>query len=160
MTVLIGDPIYFDDILTEERQNEARGNLYDAVSSRIGNRLKQLKVQVERIVVEQSLQSQNYPWHSTERAAGILQQIDWESLGMESYITSEDISSASMQNFHAEPTMNLTNPKEPNSPEWRFRMGFSYEGGIVSRIRGYMHPTDLMGFAARGLFVNCRLQEI
>ncbi|PSS03028.1 Tafazzin like [Actinidia chinensis var. chinensis] len=160
VTVLIGDPIYFDDILTEEHQNEARGNLYDAVSSRIGNRLQQLKVQVERIVVEQSLQSQKYPWHCTERAEGILQQIDWESLGMESYITSEDSSSASMRNFHVEPTMNLTDPKEPNSPEWRFRIGFTYEGGIVSRIRGYMHPTDLMGFAARGLFVNCRLPEI
>lgn len=159
VTVLIGQPIYFDDLLMEENYNETRENLYDAVSSRIGNQLQELKVQVERLALEQSLQSQNYPWRCTERAARILQQIDWESLGMESYINPEDDSFTSLENSRAEPRTNRGHPKEPNSPDRCFRVGFSYEGGIVSRIRGYMDPTELMGFAARGLFMNSRLKE-
>ncbi|XP_050384185.1 uncharacterized protein LOC126800815 [Argentina anserina] len=50
VTVVIGDPIYFDDLLNnEEAKHLSRGKLYDAVSSRIGHRLRQLKVQVDRL---------------------------------------------------------------------------------------------------------------
>ncbi|XP_058223770.1 uncharacterized protein LOC131333325 [Rhododendron vialii] len=158
VTVLIGDPIYLGDLFMEGNHNKARGNLYDAVSSRIGNRLQELKVQVERLAVEQSLQSQNYPWRCTERAARILQQIDWESLGMNHYVIPED------ESCDAEPGMNPNHLKEsdspePDSPERYFRMGLSNEGGIMSRIRGYVDPTELMGFAARGLYMNRGLKE-
>uniref|UniRef100_A0A5B7BCX3 Phospholipid/glycerol acyltransferase domain-containing protein n=1 Tax=Davidia involucrata TaxID=16924 RepID=A0A5B7BCX3_DAVIN len=160
VTVLVGDPIHFDDLLDnmDENQNVSRGDLYDAVSSKIGNRLQELKVQVDRLAVEQSLKSQN-PESCTDRAVGILQQIDWESLGMGSYIDTEDESFSLRQDFQAELEINPTQAKEPNSPNRYFRMGFSYEGGIVSRIRGYMDPTELMGFAARGLFLDRRVKE-
>ncbi|XAR52635.1 1-acylglycerophosphocholine O-acyltransferase [Bertholletia excelsa] len=161
VTVLIGDPICFNDLLMEDNPNESRASLYDAVSSRIGDRLSELKIQVERLAVEQSLKSQNDPYDSMDRAEWILQQIDWESLGTRSYGTSEGDSDSStfIEDHQAEPRVNLDVPKEPISPDRHSRLDFSYKGGIVSRVRGYMDPTELMGFAARALFMNSRLKE-
>lgn len=168
VTVLIGDPIYLDDLLKEGNHNNARGrvlgNLYDAVSLRIGNQLQELKVQVERLAVEKSLQPQNYPSRCTERAARILQQIDWESLGLEYFVIPGYDSSTLKENCMAEPKINPDHIKEPDSPdpispERYFKMGLSTEGGIMSRIQGYVDPTELMGFAARGLFMHRGLKE-
>lgn len=162
VTVLIGDPIYFDDLLMDEHLNKDTGNLYDAVSSRIGNRLRELKVQAEKLVIKQSLHAQNHASSGSERAAEMLQQIDWESLGMKSYIIPEDKSnsSISLEDSLAEsPRRSLMDHKVKDTPDRHFRMGFSYDGSIVSRIRGYMDPMDLMGFAARGLFVTGRSEE-
>lgn len=143
VTVLIGDPIEFTDLRNmEETQYVSRGKLYDAVSARIGDHLRKLKTCVDRLAIEQSLQSQNYPWGCSDRAARILQQVDWESVGMESYIGTE------RQILHAERKL------EDNSANPYFKVGIPYEGGMISRIRGYMDPTELMGFAARGLFTS------
>ncbi|KAK6121133.1 hypothetical protein DH2020_045121 [Rehmannia glutinosa] len=82
-----GDPIGFDDLINEEpNKNISRGKLYDAVSTRIGDRLQKLKQQVEKLALEQAQQLQKYPSRVTERAAGLLQNVDWESLGMGNYI--------------------------------------------------------------------------
>lgn len=160
VTVLIGDPIHFDDLLNEEQtQHMSRGKLYDAVSSRVSHRLQELKVQVDKLALEHSIQLQNHDMQTTERAAGILHQVDWESFGMGSYITSEDDSSSRLE-IQSPMKLNVTNTQEhAPSERYYFGMGFSYEGGIVSRIRGYMDPTELMGFAARGLFLNRRAEE-
>ena len=159
MTVLIGDPIHFDDLLNEEQtQHMSRGKLYDAVSSRVSRRLQELKVQVDKLALEHSIQLQNHDMQTTEWAAGILHQVDWESFGMGSYITSEDDSSSRLE-IQSPMKLNVTNTQEHAPSERYFGMGFSYEGGIVSRIRGYMDPTELMGFAARGLFLNRRAEE-
>lgn len=160
MTVLIGDPIRFDDLLNEEQsQDISRGELYDAVSSRIGHRLQELKGQVEQLALEHSIQFQNHHTQTTERAAGILHQVDWESFGMENYITSEDDSSSSTLKIQSQMKLNAIDTQEATPSERYFRMGFSYDFGIVSRIHGYMDPTELMGFAARGLFLNRRSEE-
>ncbi|KAG5626081.1 hypothetical protein H5410_011299 [Solanum commersonii] len=74
VTVLVGDPIDFDDLLAAgEKDNMPRGKLYDAVSTRIGDRLQKLKAQVDRLAVQEALQSQDYHDHVAERAAGIVQ---------------------------------------------------------------------------------------
>lgn len=160
VTVLIGDPIEFNDIRNlEENQDVSRGKLYDAVSARIGDRLKKLKACVDRLAIEQSLQSQNYPWNCTDRAAGMLQQVDWESLGMESYLGTDCDPLPRRQGLQAEEKLDITSKQEDDSPNRYFKMGFSYECGMVSRIRGYVDPTELMGFAARGLFANPRMNE-
>ncbi|XP_052192947.1 uncharacterized protein LOC127801671 [Diospyros lotus] len=158
VTVLIGDPIYFDDLLVEECDIEARGVLYDAVSSRIGNRLQELKAQAERIALDQLVESENYAWRHTQRAAGILQHIDWESLGMGSYVVHGDDSPRLMdpRTSHIQPEPE--DDENTNSSDRCFRTGFSYEGGIRGG-GGYMDPTELMGFAARGLFTNLRLKN-
>ena len=136
----------------------SRGKLYDAVSARIGERIRKMKAQVDRLALEQLLQSQNYPWTCTDRAAGILRQVDWESLGMEHYIGLDE-QEAPKQNVVTEQKAEHINVKENNAQNRYFRMGLSYEGGIVSRIRGYMDPTELMGFAARGIFTSSRVDE-
>ncbi|KAF8394578.1 hypothetical protein HHK36_020791 [Tetracentron sinense] len=160
VTVLIGDPIHFDDLLTmDDTQHVSRGNLYDAISSRIGHRLHELKAQVDKLALEQSLQLRDYSLQNTERAAGILQQVDWEAFGMETYILADDDSSSLRQTIQTQPKLNLDQLQGPTSSDRYFRMGFSYEVGIMSRIRGYVDPTELMGFAARGLFMNCRMQQ-
>ncbi|KAI3707749.1 hypothetical protein L2E82_36543 [Cichorium intybus] len=110
VTVLVGDPIDFEDLRDLEYDNIVpRGNLYDAVSARIGDRLMKLKAQVDKLVRLQT----------------------------------------NVEHF---------DNKQDN--EDYFRVESCFKGsGIVSRISGYMDPTDLMGFAARGLFVNEKMKE-
>lgn len=66
---------------------------------------------------------------SIERASELLQQVDWESAG---FVATED------GLFGLESEMEVKKVRA----EWR------------SRIRGYVDPSELMGFAARGLFMN------
>ncbi|KAL5783886.1 hypothetical protein ACOSP7_008915 [Xanthoceras sorbifolium] len=133
VTVLIGDPIEFDDLLNEEQtKHVSRGKLYDAVASRIGNRLQQLKFQVDKLSLEQP---------SVERAAEILQQVDWESLGMANHVVTEDGSLGQETQVQGE--------TDSNGSKLRVEVAWR------NRIRGYMEdPSELMGFAARGLFMN------
>ncbi|KAM3290671.1 tafazzin [Capsicum chacoense] len=152
VTVLVGDPIEFDDLLAAgEKENMPRGKLCDAVSTRIGNRLHMLKAQVDRLSVQAALQSQHYLDHIGERAAGIVQHVDWEALGMDNYMSiEEDHVSLPAQEPSSEPPL-FEKQVEENSQDRYFRLGFSRESGIVSRIKGYMDSTELMLFSARGL---------
>ncbi|XP_077226315.1 phospholipid/glycerol acyltransferase family protein isoform X2 [Tasmannia lanceolata] len=153
VTVLIGEPIHFDDLLcTEDAQHVSRGVLYDAVSSRIGHRLRELKIQVDKLALEESFQIQYCS--NTERANGILQQLDWEAFGMGSHIFSEDDSSSLKHAIQTHPKLHLEQSQRSVPANRTVKMGFSYEGGIISRIRGYMNPSELRGFAAKGLFMN------
>ncbi|KAF5454084.1 hypothetical protein F2P56_023776 [Juglans regia] len=176
VTVIVGDPIHFDDLLNVEDAHVSRGKLYDDVSSRIGHRLRQLKVQVDRLALEQANQLHNHPVQCSEQTAGILQQVDWELFGIGSYFSTKDDSSSRQEsqiqlklddNYTPRPAsslgqtkLNVSDSQELGSHNWYFRMGFSNEGGIVSRIHGYMDPTEIMSFAARGLFMNLRSKEI
>ncbi|XVF31380.1 hypothetical protein REPUB_Repub16aG0141000 [Reevesia pubescens] len=159
VTVLIGDPIHIDDLLNvEETTDASRGKLYDAVASRIGHQLQNLKVQVDKLALEQSFRLQNHNKDGAESAAAdILLQVDWDpfGLGRDEYMV---IESSREEETRVQLKLTATSPEE-STPDRYFRMGFSYEGGIASRIRGYMDPTELMGFAARGLFMNRRPKE-
>lgn len=150
VTVLLGDPIHFDDILDAEGvENISRGKMYDAVASRIGQRLQQLKVQVEKLALEQSVEFQQAAAGITERAADMLQQVDWGSFGAGSHMSTEE------RDLPCEPRPS----QELLSSDRYFRIGFSYDSIIISRMRGYMDSTELLGFAARGLFMNFRARE-
>jgi monolysocardiolipin acyltransferase len=176
VTVVIGDPIRFDDLLNlEEAQHESRGKLYDAAASRIGHRLHELKAEVDELELKQAMQLQNHPVRSAERTAEILQQVDWDSFGMGSIFSSEDDSSL-RQESHNQPTqvatscqgptcslrqeiqpkLNVAHAQESASSDRYFKVGFSGGDGLVSRMRAYMDPAELMGFAASGVFVNRR----
>lgn len=158
VTVLVGDPINFNDILNlEANQNVPRGKLYDAVTARIRDQLQKLKAQVERLVIEQSLQFQNYPAKVTERSAGILRQVDWDLLGKETYTRLEDYLS-SRPNLPTE-KVDQTQLQERNFQDQNSRMGFFWEGGIGSRKYGNMESTDLMGFGARSLLMNRKANQ-
>ncbi|KAI4310945.1 hypothetical protein MLD38_035887 [Melastoma candidum] len=149
--VVVGDPLDFDDvILMEESQHITRGHLYDAVSSRIGHTLQELKLQADRLALEQSLAQLHGPGQqNSERAARILQLIDWESLGA-THESSPDQFPSTKKESHLQQEPDLKSTGEHHN------IGLAYEGGIMSRMRGLVDPSELMGFAARGLFINSR----
>ncbi|XP_062084824.1 uncharacterized protein LOC133790978 [Humulus lupulus] len=162
VTVLIGDPIHFDDLLDAEGvKGESTGKLYDAVASRIGHQLHELKVQVDQLALQQQLALQNHHGRSAERAAGILQQVDWESFGMESF-TSNNNEASSIEEIQIQAKLNTSyhQQDEAVTSDRYFKVGLSYDGIIGSRMRSFMDPSELMGFAARGLFMNSKAQSI
>lgn len=147
VTVIVGDPINFDDIVNMEKGPDVpRKRLYDAVAARIGDRLHELKAQVDTIAMEQETRLQNHSPHSSERASEILQQVDWELFGMDSFISSahEDDSVSRRETVDLPNTSISQQDLQSDSK----RVGFSY------RMRGYMDQMELMSFAARGFFMH------
>ncbi|KAF9681560.1 hypothetical protein SADUNF_Sadunf05G0014300 [Salix dunnii] len=157
VTVLLGDPIQFDDILDAEGvENISRGKMYDAVASRIGQRLQQLKIQVEKLALEQSVEFQQAAAGITEQAADMLQQVEsGGSFGAGIHVSTKD----RVLPCEIRPSQDATYQQELRSSDRYFRIGFSYDSIIISRMRGYMDSTELLGFAARGLFMNYRAKE-
>lgn len=153
VTVLVGDPIEFDDLLNAEGSELAsRGSLYDAVSSRIGQRLQELKAQVDKLALEHSNRMKQFAAQSMDRATGILQQVDWESFGMKNYVMSNDDSASSNQG-HAEEEVTLSYQQQSILDQYETTR-FTDEGSIVSRIRSIGDPNELMGFAVRSILPN------
>ena len=150
MTVLVGDPIEFDDLLNADRSVLAsRGSLYDAISSRVGERLQELKTQVDKLAFEQSNRMKEFAVQSMDRAAGILQQVDWESFGMKNYVMSSDNSASSDQGQAEEEVIPSYHQQSIVDQDKTAR--FTAEGGIMSRIRSIGDPNELLGFAARSI---------
>jgi len=142
----VGDPINFDDILNMEKGPDVpRKRLYDAVAARIGDRLHELKAQVDTLAMEQETRLQGRSPHSSERVSGILQQVDWELFGMNDFLSSVDDDSMQTPETVVLPN---TSVSEQHQQSHSKRVGFSY------RMRGYMDQMELMSFAARGLFMN------
>lgn len=159
--MLVGDPINFEDLFLsndDSNQQFSRDVLYDGVSSRITEQLHELKDQVDRLVMEKSLKLQNSYLSNAERASGIWQKVDWEAFGLEGQ-SDDDLSAPRPTNVASETNLvhaQTYQQKLTTAPKESFKMGFSYEKGVVSRLRGYMNPSEFMGFAAKGLFMNIR----
>jgi len=161
VTVVVGDPINFEDLLFNDDSNQqfSRDVLYDSVSSRITERLHELKDQVDSLVMEQSLKPQNSYLSNAERASGIWQKVNWEAFGLEGQ-SANDLSAPRPTDITSE--ANLVHSQSYQQkltitpPQESFKMGFPYEKGVVSKLRGYMNPSEFMGFAAKGLFMNIR----
>ncbi|XP_020250470.1 tafazzin-like [Asparagus officinalis] len=162
VTVVVGDPIYLEDLLVskDNTQDANRGTLYDAVSSRIGNRLQELKLQAERLALEHQFEVEQYHMHDKRYEYDIWQQVDWEAFGMENVMsTGGDTSQIVKQRFPSQQKKSLEQSQKPESSHQTLGMGFSYDGGIMSRVRNYVNPSEFMGFAARGLFMNGQLLD-
>ncbi|PON52088.1 Tafazzin [Trema orientale] len=162
VTVLIGDPIHFDDLLNADgAKSESIGRLYDAVAARVGHRLYDLKVQVDQLALQQQIELQNYHGRSAERAAGILQRVDWDSFGMGNFTSNDDEASA-IREFKIQPKPDVSNHQQEEvvSSDRYFRVGLSYDSSFTTRMRSFMDPTELMGFAARGLFMHRKAQNV
>ncbi|KAL1211730.1 N-acylphosphatidylethanolamine synthase [Cardamine amara subsp. amara] len=143
VTVIIGDPIHFNDLLgTEGAKHVSRKHLYDAVSSRIGQRLYELKSQVDRISLEQQFMMPLDAKTSSDHAAEIVHRVDWDSFGMVAQFSEE--SSAINKRIAQADDCNVKSPKR----------GSSSEGVNSLKIKKLMDSTEMMGFAARGMFVN------
>lgn len=158
VTVVVGDPIPLEDLITDDNEDVSRGILYDAVSSRISHTLRELKVQADRLALEHANDLQNHLAYKSDRGYGFWQQVDWEAFGMED-VMQPDENPLAKQLFIGRTKNSCDHLPEPNSSRITVRMCFSYGGGIVSRARGYMNPTELMGFAASGLYKNGRLLD-
>ncbi|GMG99739.1 hypothetical protein Nepgr_001579 [Nepenthes gracilis] len=154
VTVLIGDPISFDDLL-KSRVTElaSRENLCDAISSRIGNRLQELKAQVDQLALEQSTRMRNLTPSIADKAMVFLQQVDWELFGISSWIVSPDDSTAKQEKSQ-EQQIHI-HRKLPTSDR-RYQMKAMIEEGIRSRIRGCLESTEMTVFAGRSFLLNQR----
>ncbi|XP_031473329.1 uncharacterized protein LOC116245873 [Nymphaea colorata] len=144
VTVVIGDPIRFDDLLlTVDDSQYSRSALYDAASQRIGDHLSQLKTEVDKLVVEQSMELD--PTSNSQRANMILHQLDWEAFGMENHFPAEECLEPQSESPLLSQSYDLV------STSYSVKMNLPSGGGLVSRVRGFMDPTELMGFAVKGL---------
>jgi len=121
-----------------------RRRLYDAIASRIGDRLHELKAQVDALA-EQEMQLQDDSSRSTERTSEILQQVDWELFGIDSFMSEDD--SKQRQETVSLPNVNVSQPQQSHGDQG-WRAGFSY------RMRSYTDQMELVSFAARGIFMN------
>ncbi|KAK9735466.1 hypothetical protein RND81_04G207000 [Saponaria officinalis] len=155
VTVLIGDPMEFDDLLNGEgTEFESRGDLYDAISSRIGQRLQHLKIQVDNLALDQHRPTQELSVPSINRATGILQHIDWESFGMDSHAFFSDESTLTAQGRQNEEV--VTSHQEPSISDHDNTnlTQVADNGGMMSRIQRSLDSVEFMGFAARGMLQN------
>lgn len=162
--MLIGDPIYFEDLFNGDAvKGELTGNIYDAISSRIGRRLRELKVQVDQLALRQEIELQKFRKSTVDRAAEIMQRIDWEPFGMGNFSLDDDEAFLAQETL-IQPLVLDRNHSQHELSGRHFGVAVSYESGITSRMRNFMDKTELMrnfmdktelmGFAARGLFMN------
>ena len=151
VTVLIGDPIEFDDLLnTEGTELASRENLYDAVSTRIGQRLKELKLQVDKLALEKPLRVKEYALQGIDRAAGMLQEVDWELFGMNSYISAQNDSEKSTLDGQNKEVI-LSNQESISGHYSKSRFT---DFSIMAKVQSFMKSTEYIGYAARGASLN------
>ncbi|KAJ1692119.1 hypothetical protein LUZ63_008817 [Rhynchospora breviuscula] len=155
--VVVGDPLSFDDLLPNKNEvldPESREILYDLVSSRIGLKLQELKTQADKLALEKSFQIsvQNESYSLT-----IWQHVDWEAFGMDYLLESSDTAThIDAKREGLKQVEQLLVSYEESNAYSTSNDRFCHKEGSLSRVPGYMNPSELVGFAARGLFVNGR----
>ncbi|XP_051227962.1 uncharacterized protein [Lolium perenne] len=175
--VVVGDPINFDDLIadsSDDTQHISRGILYDKASERIGQQLQQLKVKVDRLAAEHRAELQNRQTDNTvNEGCRVWQQVDWDTFGVGSMLPSAEHSSVqelpTKQVQHellmaeqsisppkqAEPEPHLEEQSVPPVPTAAIPSNL----GIPHWFSRHADASELMGFAARGLFKNGRFME-
>ncbi|VAH84156.1 uncharacterized protein LOC119278314 [Triticum dicoccoides] len=170
--VVVGDPINFDDLMAEnsnDSQHISRGDLYDKVTERIGQRLQQLKVEVDRLAAEQKaeLQNRHVANDTVNDGYKVWQQVDWESFGIGNMLSSAEHSSAQEpppKQIQHEVLLaeQSASPAKQAEPEPRLEEEQSVFSPISRVPHWFSRRTDaseLMGFAARGLVGNGRSMQ-
>lgn len=157
--VVVGDPINFNDLIvdnSDDTQHISRGILYDKATQRIGQRLQELKAEVDRLAAEQQSEVQNYYIHNTvDDGYRLWQQVDWEAFGIGSSMSSSEPSAVQEPPKQGEPEPHLEEQSVSPVPS----AATSYDVGVPHWFRRHMDPSELMGFAARGLLKNGRFME-
>ncbi|CAL4945721.1 unnamed protein product [Urochloa decumbens] len=158
--VVVGDPIKFDDLIIEnsdDTQHISRGILYDKATQRIGQRLQELKVEVDRLAAEQQSELKNHHVHNvSDDGFRLWQQVDWEGFGIGSYMFSSEPSVIQVQAKEAEPESQLE-AEQSVSPAPS--AAISYDVAVPHWFQRHVDPSELMGFAARGLMKNRKFLE-
>lgn len=169
--VVVGDPIHFDDLIVdngEDTQHISRGILYDKATERIGQQLQQLKVEVDRLAAEQKAELQSRCIDDTVNDGYRLwQQVDWEAFGIGNMLSSdrEPLKQVQHELLLAEQSTSLPKQAEPElhleeqSVSPVPGAAISPDVGVPHWFRRHSDPSELMGFAARGLLKNGRFME-
>lgn len=156
--VVVGDPINFDDLLIDncgDTQDIPRGILYDKVTQRIGQRLQELKVEVDRLAAEQEPELQNH--NVGDDGYRLWQQVDWEGFGIgSSMLPSEPSAAAQVPSREAEPEPHLE-VEQSVSPAPS--AATSYDVAVPHWFQRHADPSELMGFASRGLIKHGKFLE-
>jgi hypothetical protein len=85
VTVLVGDPIELDDIINQgSRQCLSKEAVYDAITVRVGERMRVMKAELDELVLTQRSEEKATLEQrgAVSRAENLLQYIDWESQGL------------------------------------------------------------------------------
>ncbi|OEL28509.1 hypothetical protein BAE44_0010473 [Dichanthelium oligosanthes] len=158
--VVVGDPINFDDLIIDNNdatQHVSRGILYDKATQRIGQRLQELKVEVDRLAAEQQSELQNHHIHNvSDDGYWLWQQVDWEGFGIGSSMLSSEPSGVQEPSKEAKPEPHLE-VEQSISPEPSTTI--SYDVAVPHWFQHHVDPSELMGFAARGLIKNGKFLE-
>lgn len=172
--VVVGDPINFDDLMADnsnDSQHISRGDLYDKVTERIGQRLQQLKVEVDRLAAEQKAELQNRCTADTVNDGyKVWQRVDWESFGIGNMLSSAEHSSAQeppkqIQHEVLLAEQTVSSPATQAEPEPRLEeeqsifSPISRDAGVPHWFSRHTDASEFMGFAARGLVRNGRYMQ-
>uniref|UniRef100_A0A804NAZ4 Tafazzin family protein n=1 Tax=Zea mays TaxID=4577 RepID=A0A804NAZ4_MAIZE len=156
--VVVGDPINFDDLLIDncgDTQDIPRGILYDKVTQRIGQRLQELKVEVDRLAAEQEPELQNR--NVGDDGYRLWQQVDWEGFGIgSSMLPSEPSAAAQVPSREAEPEPHLE-VEQSVSPAPS--AATFYDVAVPHWFQRHVDPSELMGFASHGLIKHGKFLE-
>lgn len=155
--VVVGDPINFDDLLIDncdDTQHISRGILYDKATERIGQRLQELKVEVDRLAAEQQSELQNH--NVSDDGYRLWQQVDWEGFGIGSSMLSSEPSAVQVPSKEAEPEPHLEVERSASPAP---SASTSYNVAVPHWFQRHVDPSELMGFAARGLIKNGKFLE-
>ncbi len=84
--MLVGDPIELDDIINQSsRQCLSKEAVYDAITVRVGERMRVMKAELDELVLTQRSEEKatlEQRGVVIRRAENLLQYIDWESQGL------------------------------------------------------------------------------
>ncbi|CAD6235090.1 unnamed protein product [Miscanthus lutarioriparius] len=155
--VVVGDPISFDDLLIDncdDTQHISRGILYDKATERIGQRLQELKVEVDRLAAEQRSELQNH--NVSDDGYRLWQQVDWEGFGIGSSMLSSEPSAVQVPSKEAEPEPHLEVERSVSPAP---SASTSYNVAVPHWFQRHVDPSEFMGFAARGLIKNGKFLE-
>jgi len=156
--VVVGDPINFDDLMidnSDDTQHISRGILYDKATQRIGQRLQELKVEVDRLASERQSELRNHHLQNvSDGGYRLWQQVDWEGFGIGSSMLSSEPSFVQEQSKEAEPEPPLE-VEQSLSPAPSAAISFN----VPHWFQRHVDPSELMGFAARGLIKNGKFLE-
>ncbi|RLM61397.1 hypothetical protein C2845_PM14G13830 [Panicum miliaceum] len=158
VVVVVGDPINFDDLIidnSDDTQHISRGILYDKATQRIGQRLQELKVKVDRLASEQQSELRNHHIQNvSDDGYRLWQQVDWEGFGIGSSMLPSEPSFVQEQSKEAEPEPPLE-VEQSLSPAPSAAISFN----VPHWFQRHVDPSELMGFAARGLIKNGKFLE-
>ncbi|CAM6120598.1 unnamed protein product [Calypogeia fissa] len=172
VTILVGDPIYVEDLVKKHvEEGLSKAVLYDAITLRIESTIWKMQKELDELVEQSNRLASEKACkrvEMTHKVQGIWQYADWEaqgyflddaSTGAESVIASNAMSGDGKLTPSGSSTCaaeelgagRLDGQPYPGDGELRLTDIYS---GTLNRIQSRIDPSMFMGFAARGLLAS------